>query len=39
MPTFEDAMRIEKYLNDHHIDYRGLIEKELALDATGKNIY
>ena len=23
----------------HYLDYRGLIEKGLALDATGKNIY
>lgn len=27
------------YLNAHHFDYRGLIEKELAIDATGLNIY
>jgi hypothetical protein len=27
------------WLNAHHFDYRGLIEKGLALDATGKNIY
>ena len=27
------------WLNKHHFDYRGLIEKGLALDATGKNIY
>ena len=26
-------------LNKYHIDYRGLIEKDLAIDATGKNIY
>lgn len=26
-------------LHQRHIDYRGLIEKGLALDATGKNIY
>ena len=26
-------------LNSHHIDYRGLIEKGLAIDATGLNIY
>lgn len=25
--------------HSHHIDYRGLIEKGLALDATGLNIY
>lgn len=27
------------WLNAHHFDYRGLIEKGLAIDATGKNIY
>ena len=27
------------WLNDHHYDYRGLIEKGLAIDATGLNIY
>ena len=27
------------WLNKNHFDYRGLIEKELAIDATGKNIY
>ena len=26
-------------LNSHHIDYRGLIEKGLAIDATGLNSY
>ena len=26
-------------VNKHHIDYRGLIEKGLAIDATGLNIY
>lgn len=30
--------RIEFY-HKHHIDYRGLIEKSLAIDATGKNVY
>ena len=30
--------RIEFY-HINHFDYRGLIEKGLALDATGKNIY
>ena len=28
-----------KWLNKNHFDYRGLIEKGLALDATGLNIY
>ena len=27
------------YLNAHHFDYRGLIEKGLAIDATGLNLY
>ena len=27
------------YLNDHYFDYRGLIYKGLAIDATGLNIY
>ena len=27
------------FYNKHHIDYRGLIEKGLALGATGLNIY
>ena len=26
-------------VNKYHIDYRGLIEKGLAIDATGLNIY
>ena len=28
-----------EFFHSHHIDYRGLIEKELAIDATGLNIY
>lgn len=27
------------WLNAHHFDYRGLIDKGLAIDATSKNIY
>ena len=27
------------WLNENHFDYRGLIEKGLAIDATDKNIY
>ena len=27
------------WLNKNHFDYRGLIEKGLAIDATGLNIY
>ena len=29
---------IDRY-NEWHLDYRGLIEKGLAIDATGLNIY
>lgn len=39
VPTFEDAIRITNWLNKNHFDYRGLISKGLAIDATGKNIY
>lgn len=28
-----------EFFNSHHIDYRGLIEKGLAIDATGLDIY
>lgn len=28
-----------EYLNTHHLDYTHLIEKGLAIDATGLNIY
>ena len=27
------------WLNKHHFDYRNLIDKNLAIDATGLNIY
>lgn len=30
---------IVDWLNKNHFDYRGLIEKGLAIDATGLNIY
>lgn len=30
---------VQDWLNKNHFDYRGLIEKGLAIDATGKNIY
>lgn len=36
---FEDLAKIFDILHKHHIDYRGLIPKGLALDATGLNIY
>ena len=30
---------VQDWLNKNHFDYRGLIERKLAIDATGKNIY
>ena len=30
---------VQDYLNKNHFDYRGLIEKGLAIDATNLNIY
>lgn len=33
------AMHAIDYLNKNNYDYRGLIEKSLALDATNLNIY
>ena len=34
--SFEE---LQDFYHKHHIDYRGLIEKGLAIDATGLNIY
>ena len=31
--------QIEEFFNKNHIDYRGFIQKGLAIDATGLNIY
>ena len=31
--------KLVDWLNKNHFDYRGLIEKGLAIDATGLNIY
>ena len=33
------VIKVFDWLNKNHFDYRGLIEKGLALDATDKNIY
>ena len=33
------VIKVFDWLNKNHFDYRGLIEKGLALDATGLNIY
>lgn len=35
MPTYKTF----DFFNKHHIDFRGLIEKGLAIDATNLNIY
>lgn len=37
-PTYSISDSID-WLNKHYFDYRGLIEKGLAIDATGLNIY
>ena len=37
-PSYSISDSIE-WLNKNHFDYRGLIEKGLAIDATGLNIY
>ena len=34
-----DSPESFEYLIENHFDYRGLIEKGLAIDATDKNIY
>lgn len=34
-----DIVDFIDWLNKNHFDYRGLIEKGLAIDATGLNIY
>ena len=34
-----DAVNFIDWLNENGFDYRGLIPKGLAIDATGKNIY
>lgn len=36
---FCDSWESIDYLNANHFDYRGLIEKGLAIDATGLSIY
>ena len=33
------SLQLLEWLNKNHFDYRGLIEKGLAIDATNKNIY
>ena len=36
---FQDWLWLIDWLNKNHFDYRGLIEKGLAIDATNLNIY
>ena len=36
---FVDNWSSIDYLNTNHFDFRGLIERELAIDATNLNIY
>ena len=33
------GMTVQDWFNKNHLDYRGLIPKGLAIDATGLNIY
>ena len=37
--SISDCGDVIEWFNENHFDYRGLIPKGLALDATGKNIY
>ena len=39
LTLISDCGDIIDWLNKYHFDYRGLIEKELAIDVTGLNIY
>ena len=39
LPYHSTEWQLVDWLNKNHFDYRGLIEKGLALDATGLNIY
>ena len=39
MVAVPNSTKIVDWLNAHHFDYRNLIEKNLAIDCTGLNIY
>ena len=39
MLTPYDCLEMERFFNENHIDWRGLIPKGLAIDATELNIY
>ena len=36
---FERGYEVYEWLNEHHFDYRGLLEKGLAIDATNLHVY
>ena len=38
-PEYFDGLESYDWLNKNHFDYRGLIEKGLAIDATGLDVY
>lgn len=38
IPSYE-LIKVFDWLNKNHFDYRGLIEKGLAIDCTNLNIY
>jgi hypothetical protein len=35
----DTIFEVQNWLNKNHFDYRGLIKKSLAIDASGLNIY
>lgn len=37
--SYLEILAVLEWFNKNHFDYRGLIEKKLAIDATGLNIY
>ena len=39
LTLISDCSDIIDWFNENHFDYRGLIDKGLAIDATGLNIY
>lgn len=34
-----DCLEMERFFNENHLDWRGLIPMNLAIDVTGLNIY
>ena len=37
--SYLEIIAILEWFNKNHFDYKGLIEKGLAIDATGLNLY